>query len=419
MKARASKNLSLEGLRGLASVAVFSCHFLYVFFPYLARGRTVDQSGFVPLWHWETWFARAPFTLLYNGDFAVAVFFVLSGYVLTRKFWNNGDVTSLTSGAFKRYPRLIFPAAASIAYALLIMRLGWMHSGDTPDASFAGWAHDCYRQGQVPGIRGAVNAAFLGALKGDPATLALNGPLWTLAIEFWGSIALFASFAFFPRPKVIAAIAFTIWAMITPKVVYYMPFVAGALLNEASGWLKRHSAASTVLFAVGLGLGMYDYTGWFNWMTSIVPAQYYHRAFWYAFGAVFSVAGVLGSTPVHAFFGSTIPAYFGRISFSLYLLHWPTIFSFSIWAVEKYKGAGLAYMPAVWAAYLSSVAALIGLSEVFYRFIDQPSMRFANIPRKAPPIAAQDPNRCMRSCSGGQSCFSVEGAGLFISCEEF
>ena len=83
----------------LAALAVFSCHFLYVFFPYLARGRTVDQSGFVPLWHWETWFARAPFTLLYNGDFAVAVFFVLSGYVLTRKFWNNGDVTSLTAGA--------------------------------------------------------------------------------------------------------------------------------------------------------------------------------------------------------------------------------------------------------------------------------------------------------------------------------
>jgi len=99
MKASASKNLSLEGLRGLAALAVFSCHFLYVFFPYLARGRTVDQSGFVPLWHWETWFARAPFTLLYNGDFAVAVFFVLSGYVLTRKFWNNGDVTSLTAGA--------------------------------------------------------------------------------------------------------------------------------------------------------------------------------------------------------------------------------------------------------------------------------------------------------------------------------
>jgi hypothetical protein len=48
---------------------------------------------------------------------------------------------------------------------------------------------------------------------------------------------------------------------------------------------------------------MYDYAGWFNWMTSIVPAQYDHRAFWYAFGGVFTVPGVLGSRPVHASFG--------------------------------------------------------------------------------------------------------------------
>ncbi|MFM0557337.1 acyltransferase [Paraburkholderia sediminicola] len=378
MKSAGSKNLSLEGLRGLACVAVFSCHFLYIFFPYLARGRTVDQSGFVPMWHWEVWLARAPLTLLYNGDFAVSVFFVLSGYVLTRKFWKTGDISSLTAGAVKRYPRLIFPAAASIAIALLLMRLGWIHASDTPDASFAGWAHAMYQH--VPSIRAALRAAFVGvAFKGDPATLAWNGPTWTLSIEFWGSIALFASFALFPRHKFVAAIAYTIWACISPAAVYYMPFIAGALLNGATDWLKKRPGISTTLFIIGMALGTYDYTAWYSWMTAVVPDQYDHRAFWYAFGAVFTVAGVLGSKPVDAFFGSKIPAYFGRISFSMYLLHWPIIFSFSIWAVERYQRLGVPYMPAVWATYLSSALLLVMLSEVFYRIADRPSMRIAEV----------------------------------------
>ncbi|MFM0349767.1 acyltransferase family protein [Paraburkholderia sp. RL17-347-BIC-D] len=378
MKTTNTKNLSLEGLRGLACVSVFSCHFLYVFFPYLARGRALDQAGFVLVWHWETWLSSAPFTLLYNGDFAVSVFFVLSGYVLTRKFWKTGDIASLTAGAVKRYPRLIFPAAASIAFALLLMRLGWIRASDIPDASFAGWARATYQH--VPSIRAALHAAFVGvAFRGDPATLAWNGPLWTLAIEFWGSIALFAAFALFPRHKAVATIAFTIWACISPSTVYFMPFIAGALLNGAIDWLKKRSGVSTLLFIIGMVLGSYDYTGWYDWMTAIVPAHLDHRAFWYAFGAMFTVAGVLGSRPIDAFFGSNIPVYFGRISFSMYLLHWPLVFSFSIWAVERYQLLGISYMPAVWAAYLSSALLLVMLSEAFYRIVDRPSMRAADV----------------------------------------
>ncbi len=373
-----NKNLALEGLRGLACLAVFNAHFLYLFFPYLSRGRTPDHHLFVPIWPWETWFANAPFTLLYNGDFAVSIFLALSGYVLMRQYWQSENGALLTASALKRYPRLVFPAAASIAFAFVLVRLGWMHSTDVPDPTFAGWARDIYTN--LPPFRTVVHAALSGiAFRGDPETLAWNGPLWTLPLEFWGSVTLFALFALLPRRKTLAAAAFAGWALLGPSAVYYIPFLLGALLNRITHWLQRHSRASTALFSAGILFGLYDYTSAFNWITAITPSGYDKRAFWFAWGAVLTVAGVIGSKPIAAFFSSKIAIYLGRISFSLYLLHWPIIFSFSIWIVARYQAIGWSYLYSGWLSYLTTAALLIILAELFCRFVDLPSIKLANI----------------------------------------
>lgn len=377
MKTSTNKNLSLEGLRGVACVAVFSCHFLYVIFPYLARGRTVDQSPFIPKWTWETWFSNPPFTLFYNGDFAVSVFFVLSGYVLLRKFYRNGDINNLLSGIIKRYPRLILPSAASIAFVFLLMHAGLMHAQDVPDWSIAGWIKSEYTF--TPSIKAALNAAFIGVpFKGDEATLAWNNPLWTIRIEFLASVTLFASYVLFGRRKIIAVFAFVAFAFWVGMPLYYLPFIAGATLNgKTTEWLKRHSRLSFAMFCVGMALGLFDYTQKFHWMSVISPAPD-SRTFWFDIGAVFTVAGVIGSTRLVKFFGSKVAVYFGRVSFALYLLHVPLLFSFGIWSIEKFMAFGAPYLYAAWLAYAATFVLAIISSEVFYRTVDSLSTKFAD-----------------------------------------
>jgi peptidoglycan/LPS O-acetylase OafA/YrhL len=55
-----------------------------------------------------------------NGHAAVALFFVLSGYVLSRRFFESGDHRILLKGAVKRWPRLMGPVLLVVlaSYAL-------------------------------------------------------------------------------------------------------------------------------------------------------------------------------------------------------------------------------------------------------------------------------------------------------------
>lgn len=373
------KDLSLEGMRGIACLSVFSCHFFYIVFPYLGRGRAPDPSIFPAVWSWEVWAGAAPFNVLYNGDFAVLVFFVLSGFVLLRKFWHTGDRMGLVAGAIKRYPRLIFPAAVAVFVALALMRMGWMRSHDYPDASFAGWVQ--YHYNQVPSIRAALHAAFIGVpFIGDDAATAWGSPLWTMRIELWGSLLLFGVYFLFGRWKVVAFTVFVAICLALPKTLTLnlIPFAIGASLNSAVDWLKRHPRMSVGFFVVGLCLGMFDYTPTFRAMAAIVPAGYDQRSFWYVFGAAFLVAGLLGSASLARFFGSKVCAYFGRISFALYLLHWPIVFSFSIWAIGKFMAVGANYLLAAWGAYFATFGLLIVLAELFTQDVDIPATRFAD-----------------------------------------
>lgn len=82
----ARKDVALEGLRGLASITVLIWHIILGFYPELLGdyGGAVSGSGI----RGHFWFG------LVYGSAAVALFFVLSGYVLTLKFFDRAVISS-------------------------------------------------------------------------------------------------------------------------------------------------------------------------------------------------------------------------------------------------------------------------------------------------------------------------------------
>jgi peptidoglycan/LPS O-acetylase OafA/YrhL len=92
---------SLDGLRGLAALTVVVFHFFSAYVP----GLLADQTD-TPWWGSDT-----PLAILFNGDFAVCVFFVLSGFVIANSAAQGR--TAFALNVVRRYFRLAAPVAAS------------------------------------------------------------------------------------------------------------------------------------------------------------------------------------------------------------------------------------------------------------------------------------------------------------------
>src|ERR1700728_2842757 len=107
MAAISKKDLPLEALRGLAAIAVLLWHSMLGFFP--------QWSGIFPdRWPPEAALSGQVWYGLIYGTAAVTLFFVLSGFVLTRRFLMNGDQQIILRGAIKRWPRLAGPVLVTV-----------------------------------------------------------------------------------------------------------------------------------------------------------------------------------------------------------------------------------------------------------------------------------------------------------------
>ena len=74
----------LNGLRGVAAFQVVIHHFILAFYPALFSGPDIQthMAGGI-----EVSASGSVFNLLWDGNFAVCIFFILSGFVLSHKFF--------------------------------------------------------------------------------------------------------------------------------------------------------------------------------------------------------------------------------------------------------------------------------------------------------------------------------------------
>ena len=158
------KNFALEGLRGIACLNVVLGHFLFSFFPYLAHDVRPYPGAVAKYW-FEELLRYFPFTFIYLADSAVSVFFVLSGYVLTRRFYRTEPPDGFESAAVKRYFRLALPVLASVMFAWLLFEAGAYANQLAPELGTAGWVMIFYKDPislSAAAIRGIIGAPLFG-----------------------------------------------------------------------------------------------------------------------------------------------------------------------------------------------------------------------------------------------------------------
>ena len=121
--AKVAPTAYLDGMRGLAALFVYFCHYSYQSFT-IAKGWGFDENNYHIL--------KLPFfRLWYQGPPAVSMFFVISGYALSYKAlklarsrnWAE-SANNMSSLVFRRFLRLYLPTAISMLMISILLQLG-------------------------------------------------------------------------------------------------------------------------------------------------------------------------------------------------------------------------------------------------------------------------------------------------------
>lgn len=420
---------ALDGLRGWACLLVFNFHFLFTYTWKVSIGWGFANQNFelhlLPFVH-----------LLISGHIMVAIFFVISGYVLSykplktirnRSFDQTFNV--LASSTFRRGLRLYVPSIIGLALVFVAVRLGLYNysrgvikEGLTivgtneqhppPFKYFSKQFWDWYR----------TVARLMNPFDWSLYYNNYNPHLWTIPVEFRSSIVLFVTIL--ATSRLVATVRMSLVTCLIWFCMRYgrwdvVLFLSGMLMAEVdliNGTWEKPRTASTVavddripihlslggkatvrisrrrlwiaLFALGLYIGSspntgYKWTPGYMWLWHLTPKTYPepHRLP-QTVGAVCTVFCINNSPEIQKLFTNPLSQYLGQISYAFYIVHGPILHSLgyslmpNIWNITG-KETDSQYCLGFFIGWLICLPISIWAGDVFWRIVDIPSVRFA------------------------------------------
>lgn len=415
----------LDGLRGFAALLVYWHHN-----ELWAHDRTKQNGIFENGFGYEGNYHLVAFPgirqFVTGGHFAVSVFLVISGYVLSLKPLNliqAGDTLQLgdhvASALFRRWLRLFLPIiAVLLVYVTSWHLFGIWVEGIEQEANW--WDEMCALYKEFK------NFSFIYKVGGDP-WLSYSRHLWSIPLEFKGSVVIYSTVMALSRCSVNARLwcqaGIIFYFMYITDGWYCSMFVAGMLLcdldllaerDELPRFLARLEPYKTFiyyhLFALALFLGgvpcenddieqLARNRGWYLLSYLKPQAVYDYKWFYLFWAALLMVASVPHIHWLKRFFETRFCQYLGRISYGLYMVHGPVLWTLGdrlYMAAGYHNGDQLEHIPH-WAdkLHLSRVGPVgfelsfvllnlvllpitLFLAELVTRTVDTPSVKFAS-----------------------------------------
>jgi peptidoglycan/LPS O-acetylase OafA/YrhL len=358
----------LDGLRGIAATTVLFSHLFLVFWPALHSG-TPDavKTGF------EITVYNLPISALYNGSYAVAVFFVLSGYVLSCGYWATKNPRAIKRLALRRYPRLAIPAVAS---AVLVWAAASADLFQAPAvADLSSWIKAALPTDK-PTLAEAIRQSAFTAFFVEWAPI--NPVLWTMLVETYGSVLVFALCLLSPhfgrgQPVVYIAIALGLCWALADIGAWLSLFLVGMCLAQYKPAPIPLWLGLVALFAA-FNLASCGHPNW--WHAWIGPLKFFKVSplvLSVCLAATLTVWAVLSTASFKRALSAPVFRRLGALSFSLYLTHLvvlaviaPPVFS-ALLPVVGYSLAAVVTLAVC-------VMMAFGAAAVFYAAVDGPAV---------------------------------------------
>jgi peptidoglycan/LPS O-acetylase OafA/YrhL len=324
-----AKDVPLEALRGIAALVVVLNHSILAFLP--------KYYGFGPIPTGGPQSLQGTLQYVFiNGAAAVCLFFVLSGYVLTRRFCQNGDTRILMKGAVKRWPRLMGPVLVTvlISYSLFYFHLYYFQeAGAKSGSTWLNLFGDSFFRLFQPSLttasihlRGALEqGSYFVFFRGDAL---YDSSLWTMRPEFLGSLIAFGAAPILlearkSSPYVTFGLAAMLVALLhfaAPNLEAFPIGVAMAVLLPRAGRLPHFVAWPVIVLSLyllgysGHAIRAYAAFGWLaaHGMAVTDPM---------ILGAALMIGTVEMFPPIRKAISGRFPALLGTFSFPIYLVH--------------------------------------------------------------------------------------------------
>ena len=360
--------VALDALRGVAAGIVL-VHHISMTSP--AVSAAYSSSIDVPIFSTGWWATLSPLKIFFAGPEFVLVFFVLSGFVLVLSPLQQ-SVRGYNWLAYypRRIVRLAIPVVVSVVLAAmwiaLVPRTGvggaWMAKQGSPDLGLG----NLLREASIVGYTGRPD---------------VNPPLWSLAWEMWFSLLLPIGviLAVATRRWTLAwaaalLVASTVGYLLAVEPLMYLPaFALGALLAANHASLRAISTRLAVrpggvlLWTLVAVLGPLLLTA--HWLLRpVLTAPWSELTLALRVpGAVLVVATVALWPAAQQLLSGRLLGWLGRISFSLYLVHFPVVVTFGqVFGPEHWW----------WGAMVSVTVSLV-LAQLMYRWVELPAQALA------------------------------------------
>ncbi len=327
--------------RGFAALAVAAGHYI-IDGAYTVDGQLPQAHTLSVLWN---------FSFIYAVDF----FLVLSGFILAHSYFYRLDIgfkDFVLRRFFRMYPLHLLMMCVAIG-VLLLFGLN-LRTSDI-----------------------VLHTLFIHNMGLGPESPALNVPAWTISIEFWVNVGVLAALLALRRHRQFALAGLLALAVLCFALIAWQ---SGHLAVTGNFAFILNAGLMRCFAAFVLGLIAYElyqkYKGWeappvllglsllsFVAIVLFLPGKspWGFATPWIFAGVVFVLAC---SEPKLKALGQRL-AWFGDVSFSVYLVHHPFVAVFRETGVEKSPVSTVAFVLLVY-----------GVAAITYRYFERPTYRW-------------------------------------------
>mgnify|MGYP004501314971 CR=1 FL=1 len=357
----------IDGLRGFACLLIFFHHFTIGFFPATYYGDTVASHINYQM---DISLSQCPISVLFNGDFWVCIFCLLSGLVQSYKIFCANSINKVPEDMLKRYLRLSLPVFVVSFIVYFMMHLNMFYNLKINDIVESPWLGGFYLD------KASFSDVLISSFISDWVTKnpMFSNAFWMLPYIFIGSYITYilAMIVNNKKPRTLIVL-FVAGLLFYNRQDYYLLFVIGVFIAYIMAYYDRKYKlqifCGLIFVLAGLFFGGYP--------SGVTPNNIYHyfNTIGYVkchiLGATLFVVGIYNCRFLIKILESKVLLWLGKISFGIYLIHIPVIFSVTSFIFMKVYGVSDRYQMSAGVSFFISLVLIILLAWLFNKYVEK------------------------------------------------